>query len=125
MAGIPAAEVDVAAYDDILFADRAARHGVAAADVMDGTSLRGPDRIVDLTIRVAPWGDVFGLLVLSGLPLLLALALFVMHLVSADVPWWAFLVGVGLACVVYLAAGVKVAIHYLRRKPKRGRDAPA
>jgi anaerobic selenocysteine-containing dehydrogenase len=60
LAGVPAAEVDIAAYDDILFADRAARHGVAAADVMDATSLRGPDRIVDLTIRVTPWGDGFG-----------------------------------------------------------------
>jgi anaerobic selenocysteine-containing dehydrogenase len=60
LAGVPAAEVDVAAYDDILFADRAARHGVAAADVMDATSLRGPDRIVDLTIRVSPWGDNYG-----------------------------------------------------------------
>ena len=33
LAGIPAAEVDVAALDDMLFADRAARHGVDAADV--------------------------------------------------------------------------------------------
>jgi anaerobic selenocysteine-containing dehydrogenase len=60
LAGVPAAEVDVAAYDDILFADRAARHGIAAADIMDATSLRGPDRIVDLTVRVTPWGDGFG-----------------------------------------------------------------
>ncbi len=60
LAGVPAAEVDVAAYDDVLFAERAARHGVAAASVMDQTSLRGPDRIADLTIRVSPWGDGYG-----------------------------------------------------------------
>ncbi len=60
LSGVPAAEVDVAAYDDILFAERAARHGVVAADVMDKTSLRGPDRIADLTIRVSPWGDGYG-----------------------------------------------------------------
>ena len=49
LAGVPAAEVDIAAYDDILFADRAARHGVAAADVMDVTSVArtGPHRRPD------------------------------------------------------------------------------
>jgi anaerobic selenocysteine-containing dehydrogenase len=60
LSGVKAADVDVAAYDDILFAERAARHGVAAADVMDKTGLRGPDRIADLTIRVSPWGDGYG-----------------------------------------------------------------
>ncbi len=60
LAGIPAAEVDVDAFDDVLFAERAARHGVDAADVMDQTQLRGPDRIVDLTVRVSPWGDGYG-----------------------------------------------------------------
>ncbi len=60
LSGVPAAEVDVAAYDDILFAERAARHGVAAADVMDQIPLRGPDRIADLTVRVSPWGDGYG-----------------------------------------------------------------
>jgi anaerobic selenocysteine-containing dehydrogenase len=60
LAGVPAAEVDVAAFDDILFAERAARHGVVAADVIDKTDFRGPDRIADLTIRVSPWGDGYG-----------------------------------------------------------------
>ena len=27
---------------------------------MDQTSLRGPDRIVDLTMRMSPWGDGYG-----------------------------------------------------------------
>ena len=58
--GTPAAEVDVDALDDVLFSDRAARHGVNAADAMDATTLRGPDRIVDLTLRVTPWGDGYG-----------------------------------------------------------------
>ena len=39
-----------------MFADRAARHGVDADDVIDATDLRGPDRIVDLTLRTAPVG---------------------------------------------------------------------
>jgi anaerobic selenocysteine-containing dehydrogenase len=60
VAGVPAADVDVKALDDVLFAERAARHGVDAADVMDQTSLRGPDRIVDLTVRMSPWGDGYG-----------------------------------------------------------------
>jgi anaerobic selenocysteine-containing dehydrogenase len=60
LSGVPAADVDVPGYDDVLFAERAARHGVVAADVMDHTSLRGPDRIADLTIRVSPWGDGYG-----------------------------------------------------------------
>lgn len=60
LSGVAAADVDVAAYDDVLFAERAARHGVVAGDVMDQIPLRGPDRIVDLTVRVSPWGDGYG-----------------------------------------------------------------
>jgi anaerobic selenocysteine-containing dehydrogenase len=60
LSGVKAADVDIAAYDDILFAERAARHGVAAGDVLDSTTLRGPDRIADLTVRVTPWGDGYG-----------------------------------------------------------------
>ena len=60
LSGVKAKDVDIAAYDDILFAERAARHGVAAGDVMDKTELRGPDRIADLTVRVTKWGDGYG-----------------------------------------------------------------
>ncbi len=60
LAGIPAGEVDVEMFDDMLFAERAARHGVDGAEAMKATTLRGPDRIVDLTIRVSPWGDGYG-----------------------------------------------------------------
>ncbi|HZP30312.1 MAG TPA: molybdopterin-dependent oxidoreductase [Acidimicrobiia bacterium] len=60
LAGAHAADVDVDAYDDVLFAERAARHGVDAAAVMEATPGRGPDRIVDLTVRMSPWGDGYG-----------------------------------------------------------------
>jgi anaerobic selenocysteine-containing dehydrogenase len=60
LAGAHADDVDVDAYDDVLFAERAARHGVDANDVMDRTTGRGPDRIADLTIRMSPWGDGYG-----------------------------------------------------------------
>jgi anaerobic selenocysteine-containing dehydrogenase len=52
-------EVDIDALDDGFFAARAARHGIASAEV-DTAGLRGPDRIADLTIRVSPWGDQYG-----------------------------------------------------------------
>jgi anaerobic selenocysteine-containing dehydrogenase len=60
LAGTPADQVDIDALDDVMFAARATRHGVVAADVMDHTDLRGPDRIADLTIRMGPWGDAYG-----------------------------------------------------------------
>ena len=60
LAGLPAADVDVDAFDDMLFAERASRHGVVADEVADKTKFRGPDRIVDLTVRMSPWGDGYG-----------------------------------------------------------------
>ncbi len=60
IAGTRAADVDVAALDDVLYADRVARHGLTADDVAGTTTLRGPDRIADLTIRLSPWGDGLG-----------------------------------------------------------------
>ncbi len=63
LSGTPAAEVDIAALDDVLFADRATRHGIDAADAlraMEEQGLRGPDRFVDLCLRAGPWGDRFG-----------------------------------------------------------------
>jgi anaerobic selenocysteine-containing dehydrogenase len=60
LAGIPAADVDVAMFDDMLFAERAARHGIDAEQVKDQIEFRGPDRIADLTVRVSPWGDGYG-----------------------------------------------------------------
>ncbi len=60
LAGIPAADVDVEAFDDVLFAERASRHGVVADEVAGMTTFRGPDRIADLTVRMSPWGDGYG-----------------------------------------------------------------
>jgi anaerobic selenocysteine-containing dehydrogenase len=59
LAGASASDVDVDALDDQWFAARAARHGIASAEVDTG-GLRGPDRIADLTVRVSPWGDGYG-----------------------------------------------------------------
>jgi anaerobic selenocysteine-containing dehydrogenase len=59
LAGARHDEVDVDALDDQWFAARAARHGIASAEVDTG-GLRGPDRIADLTLRVSPWGDGYG-----------------------------------------------------------------
>ncbi len=61
LARIPADDVDVASFDDMLFAERAARHGVDPEAVQEQIGdLRGPDRIADLTIRCSPWGDGYG-----------------------------------------------------------------
>jgi anaerobic selenocysteine-containing dehydrogenase len=59
LAGVPADDVDVEALDDEWFRARAARHG-RDADELDTDGLRGPDRIVDLALRVGPWGDGYG-----------------------------------------------------------------
>jgi hypothetical protein len=61
-------------------------------------------------------GDVIGLLVVSVLPLLLAAALFVGSLLTPDIPGWAPLIGLGMAGVLYVAAGIKVAWLRLRRR---------
>ena len=60
LGGTPADAVDVEALDDEWFIARAARHGVEGASVDTFTELRGPDRIVDLTLRMAPWGEGYG-----------------------------------------------------------------
>lgn len=57
--GTPAADVDVDALDDLWFDARAGRHGVDPATV-DRQDRRGPDRLVDLTLRMSPWGDAYG-----------------------------------------------------------------
>jgi hypothetical protein len=66
--------------------------------------------------------DVIGLLVVSVLPLLLAAALFVGSLLTPDIPAWAPLIGLGLAGLLYLLAGIKVMWLRLRqrRKPRSG-----
>jgi endogenous inhibitor of DNA gyrase (YacG/DUF329 family) len=60
-------------------------------------------------------GDVIGLLVVSVLPLLLALALFVGHHVRDDIPAWAPLIPLGMAAIVYLAVVLKIVFRKRRR----------
>jgi anaerobic selenocysteine-containing dehydrogenase len=59
LGGMPAHAVPLEVLDDEWFVARAARHGVDGAAVDTG-DLRGPDRIVDLTLRMSPWGDGYG-----------------------------------------------------------------
>ncbi len=57
LGGTPNSEVDVRGLDDAWFAMRAARHGVGGDDPA-WSRHRGPDRIVDLTLRCAPVGSM-------------------------------------------------------------------
>jgi hypothetical protein len=76
------------------------------------------ERLLDGWQESAPpiASDVKGLLVVSVLPLLLAVALYIGHLSSDDVPYWAPFVGLALAGLLYLVAGFIVARHRLSRK---------
>jgi hypothetical protein len=69
-------------------------------------------------------GDVIGLVIVSVLPLLLAAALFVGHLLSSDIPWWACLIGLGLAGLMYLLAVLKAVLGWMRRRRKRAATMP-
>lgn len=57
--GTPAGDVDVATLDDLWFGGRASRHDIDPATI-DSGGLVGPDRIVDLSFRLGPWGDGYG-----------------------------------------------------------------
>lgn len=52
--------VDVGAIDDGYFAALAAMHGIDAAAIASQYAERGPERILDLTIRTGPFGDRYG-----------------------------------------------------------------
>jgi len=58
LGGARADEIDVEALDDMWFLARAARHGLT--EDADDRGLRGPDRIVDMTLRASPFGERFG-----------------------------------------------------------------
>jgi hypothetical protein len=85
-----------------------------------GHASRGPvlDRLLEGWKSAEPSArnDVIGMLVVSALPLLLAAALFVGSLLTPDIPAWAPLIGLGMAGVLYVAAGMKVAWLRLRRR---------
>ena len=57
LGGTPNKEIDIDALDDVWFAMRAARHGVSPGD-FETPYTKGPDRIVDLTLREAPTGGI-------------------------------------------------------------------
>jgi len=57
--GMTGDALDLAAIDDGYFAALAAMQGVDAT-TMPLYAERGPERIVDLTIRTGPWGDRYG-----------------------------------------------------------------
>jgi hypothetical protein len=78
------------------------------------------DRLISGWQETAPSArsDVIGLLVVSVLPLLLAGALFVGSLLTPDIPAWAPLIGLGLAGLLYLLAGIKVMWLRLRQRGK-------
>jgi hypothetical protein len=78
------------------------------------------DRLLSAWQETAPSArsDVIGLLVVSVLPLLLAAALFVGSLLTPDIPAWAPLIGLGLAGLLYLIAGIKVMWLRLRQRGK-------
>ena len=59
-AGMKGADVDVGAIDDGFFAALCAAKGVDAAAVMPLYDQRGPERLLDLQIRTAAFGDRYG-----------------------------------------------------------------
>jgi hypothetical protein len=104
-------------------------HSETLTFVRDGAELRGYapagsalNHLLNGWQESAPSarGDVIGLLVVSVLPLLLAAALFVGSLLTADIPSWAPLIGLGMAGLLYLVAGVKV-ILVRRHQPSKPR----
>jgi anaerobic selenocysteine-containing dehydrogenase len=59
-AGMRGGDIDVAAIDDGYFAALAVMQGLDPGAVLPHYSERGPERILDLTIRTGPWGDRYG-----------------------------------------------------------------
>jgi anaerobic selenocysteine-containing dehydrogenase len=59
-AGMRGGDVDVAAIDDGYFSALCTMHGIDPAVALPQYAERGPERILDLTIRTGPWGDRYG-----------------------------------------------------------------
>jgi anaerobic selenocysteine-containing dehydrogenase len=59
-AGMPLAEIDVAAMDDGFFSALCMAKGIDASAIMDRYDRRGPERLLDLQIRTGPFGDRYG-----------------------------------------------------------------
>jgi hypothetical protein len=76
---------------------------------------------------VSPEGsDILGLLTLSVLPLLLAMALFVGYLLTPDISAWAplILIAFGLAGLLFLVAGIKAMSQWSRSIIRRYAGSP-
>jgi anaerobic selenocysteine-containing dehydrogenase len=58
--GQPMAEVDVDGIDDGFFDVLASVHGLDGATLREGYDERGPERLLDLTLRTGPFGDRYG-----------------------------------------------------------------
>jgi len=67
--GMPAAQVDTAALDQLFFAGLVAGltqlpesrvHGRDPAEIVAATPGRGPERLLDFGLRVGPWGEGYG-----------------------------------------------------------------
>jgi hypothetical protein len=63
-------------------------------------------------------GEVIRLVLVSLVPLLLAAVAYIWHLLSDEMPLYATFPWLGLAVLLYVALGVKVVLHWLRRKRK-------
>jgi hypothetical protein len=61
-------------------------------------------------------GTVIAMFVISLLPLFMAAATYIAHFFTTDIPWWGALIWVGMAGLLYVAVGIKVAWVWLRRK---------
>jgi anaerobic selenocysteine-containing dehydrogenase len=59
-AGMPLAEIDVAAMDDGFFSALCMAKGVDPSTVLPLYDDRGPERLLDLQIRTGPFGDGYG-----------------------------------------------------------------
>src|SRR5690606_4174816 len=54
------ADIDIAALDDAYFANLCRHVGIDPPIATSALPLRGPERILDLAIRIGPYGDRFG-----------------------------------------------------------------
>jgi hypothetical protein len=86
----------------------------------------GRSRDRQATRAVSPEGsDILGLLTLSVLPLLLAVALFAgCFLTRGDFPAWTSLIGLGLAGLLFLVAGIKAMSQWSRSIIRRYAGSP-
>jgi hypothetical protein len=95
--------------------------------VQDSVELRGStpsgpklDNLLAEWTQADPpiWGDVIGLVVVSFLPLSIAAIAYTWHLLSNEMPVYATFPWLGMAVLVYVALGIKILLHLLRKKKR-------